>query len=97
MLHPESVVMRWTAPLETPQFESLFLCDIDTGEILALNVTARAIWEAIKHPITIKALCEILQCRFTVSEAECLQAVTETLGRFEQYKFARFASPTNPR
>jgi hypothetical protein len=69
------------------------LCDLETGDILSLNATARAIWEAIAEPVTVVAICETLQRRFAVDAAECLQDVTEALNEFEQRKFVRMTPP----
>jgi hypothetical protein len=69
------------------------LCDLETGDILSLNATARAIWEATAKPVTIASLCETLQRRFAVDAAECLQDVTEALNEFERRKFVRMTPP----
>lgn len=93
MRHPGTVVMRTHAPLETGVDDSLMLCDLQSGDILSLNATARAIWEAIADPVTIAAICETLQRRFAVDAAACRQDVTAALNEFERRKFVRMTPP----
>jgi hypothetical protein len=89
MLQPETVVMRTCKPLESLFLDGLLLCDMETGDVLSLNVTARAIWEAIAEPVTVAAICEALQRRFAVSEDQCLQDLTTALTEFERRGFVR--------
>ena len=87
MVQPMTVVRRANAPLESRIEDCLLLCDLDTGDILSLNATARAIWEAIAEPTTIISICETLQSRFAVDDALCLRAVTTAVSEFERRKF----------
>jgi hypothetical protein len=93
MLHQKTLVMRANAPLESQVEDGLMLCDLETGDILSLNPTARAIWEAIAEPVTIGAICQTLQRRFTVEEDKCLLDVTAALSEFERRKFVRITPP----
>lgn len=97
MRHPETIVMRANAPLESGINDCLMLCDLETGDILSLNATARAIWEAIAEPITLAGLCDALQRRFAVDDAQCLQDVTVALSEFERHRFVRLAPPAKLR
>jgi hypothetical protein len=93
MLHQKTMVMRANAPLESQVENGLILCDLETGDILSLNPTARAIWEAIAEPATVAAICETLQHRFIVEENECLLDVTAALSEFERRRFVRITPP----
>ena len=93
MRHSMTVVTRANAPLENGIDDCLMLCNLATGDILSLNATARAIWEAIAEPATITAICETLQRSFAVDAAECLRDVTEALNEFERRKFVQMRAP----
>ncbi len=82
-----TIVSRANTPLESGINDCLMLCDLNTGDILSLNASARAIWEATAKPVTITKICETLQHRFAVDAAECLRDVTEALNEFERRKF----------
>jgi hypothetical protein len=89
MLQPNTVVMRAGTSLETMIADGLMLCDLETGNLLSLNVTARAIWEAIAAPVTIAAISEALQRRFAVSEDQCLRDLTTALTEFDRRGFVQ--------
>jgi hypothetical protein len=91
MLQPKTVVMRAGKSFEAFVADGLMLCDLETGNLLSLNVTARAIWEAIAAPVTIAAISEALQRRFAVSEDECLRDLTTALAEFERRGFVQIA------
>ncbi|HUE11255.1 MAG TPA: PqqD family protein [Steroidobacteraceae bacterium] len=69
------------------------LFNVETADILSLNATARAIWEAIAEPVTIATVCETLQRRFVVDAAACLQDVAAALNEFERRGFVRITPP----
>jgi hypothetical protein len=96
MLQPKTVAMRAGKPLEGLIADGLMLCDVETGHLLSLNATARAIWEAIAKPATITAICEALQQRFAVSESQCLRDLTTALTEFERRGFVRITPPSEP-
>ena len=93
MPHPETMVTRAIAPLQTNSGDSLMVCDLESGDILALNSTARAIWEAVAEPATIASICERLQRSFVVDEDDCVQAVAAALSEFERRGFVRMTPP----
>jgi hypothetical protein len=92
MLQPQTVAARTGKPFASQIADSLLLCDLETGDLLSLNTTARAIWEAIAEPATIATICEVLQRRFSVDEAECLRDVTAALSEFERRGFVRLTA-----
>lgn len=94
MLQSETLVMRASKPLESVVADGLMLCNLETGDILSLNVTARAIWEAIAEPVTIATICETLRRRFIVDEVWCLRDVTTALSEFERRRFVRITPPS---
>jgi len=96
MLQPTTVVMRTGKPLESLIADGLMVCDLETGDLLSLNATARAIWEAIAEPATITAICETLQQRFAVGESQCLRDLATALAEFERRGFVRITPPTEP-
>jgi hypothetical protein len=96
MLQPETLIMRAGKPFESTVADGLMLCSLETSGILSLNVTARAIWEAIAEPVTILAICETLQRRFVVDEVECLRDVTVALSEFELRGFVRIMPAAQP-
>ncbi len=83
------LVTRAVAPLETSFGDGVMLCDIESGDTFALNVTAAAIWEAIRQPATVAEIRQKLQQRFEVDDAACAEAVTLTLGELHKRKFVR--------
>jgi hypothetical protein len=89
MLQSKTVVMRAGKSFEALVADGLMLCDLETGNLLSLNVTARAIWEAMAAPVTIAAICEVLERRFAVSKDECLRDLTTALAEFERRGFVR--------
>jgi hypothetical protein len=89
MLEPDTLVARASKPLESQVADGLMLCDLESGDILSLNATARAIWEAIAAPTTIPAICETLRRLFIVDETECLRDVTAALSEFERRGFVQ--------
>jgi hypothetical protein len=96
VLEPETMVTRASKPLESRIADGLMLCDLETGDILSLNATARALWEAIAEPVTISAICETVQRRFVVDEAQCLRDVTAALSEFERRGFVRITPAAPP-
>jgi hypothetical protein len=96
MLQPETVVMRACKPLESLFADGLLLCDLETGDVISLNATAHAIWEAMAEPITIAAICEALQQRFAVSEDQCLRDLATALAEFERRRFVRMRPAVEP-
>ena len=96
MLQPKTVVMRSCEPFESLFADGLLLCDLKTGDVLSLNATARAIWEAIAEPVTIATIGEALQRRFAVSEDQCLRDLTTALTEFERRGFVRITPAAEP-
>ena len=97
MLQPTTMVVRAGEPFESLIADGLMLCHLETGDLLSLNATARAIWEAIAGPATIAAICETLQRRFVVGWTECLQDVTAAVNELEQRGFVRVTPPRRAR
>jgi len=93
MLDPATVVVRAIEPLESAIEDGLMLCDVETGDILTLNATARVIWEATADRVAISAICAKLQSRYAVEGAQCLEAVTAALNELELRGFVRLTPP----
>lgn len=82
--HPipdDSVVSRRT-DLPTQELDGdLVMADVQAGQFYGLGGSARRIWELLKTPSTLSALCKTLTAEYDVPMDECRADVQEFLGQ----------------
>lgn len=62
----------------------LVVSHLQTGRYVGLNPTARAIWEQIKDPTQVDAICAELLTRYKVDATVCKAQVLQTLDTLNQ-------------
>jgi hypothetical protein len=71
------------------QVEDRFvMVGIESGDYVALNRTADAIWQALAEPRTVQELCDALCAQFEIAHDACAAAVENTLGRMHELELA---------
>lgn len=71
--------------------DSYVMVNIGNGSYVALNETARAIWDALETPRTKDEITTHLTAEFAVSAEVCAAAVERTLAQMEVQQLARVA------
>jgi len=66
-----SLVSRSQDLLEATVGHEIVLLSIEHGSYHALDAVAAAVWQRLKKPITIEALCAALTEEFDVTAAQC--------------------------
>ena len=71
--------------------DSFVMVNIGNGSYVALNETARAIWDVIETPRSQAEIEASLTAQFDVTPDACTAAVTRTLAEMEVQQLARVA------
>ncbi|WP_066662873.1 MULTISPECIES: PqqD family protein [unclassified Sphingomonas] len=71
--------------------DSFVMVNIGNGSYVALNETARAIWEVLDAPRTQAEIEASLRAQFDVTPDACTAAVTRTLADMEVQQLAHVA------
>lgn len=71
--------------------DSFVMVNIGNGSYVALNETARAIWDALDTPRTKDEIATHLTTLFAVAPDACAAAVERTLAEMEVQQLARVA------
>ncbi|WP_447727334.1 PqqD family protein [Sphingomonas koreensis] len=72
----------------SPVEDSYVMVNIDSGTYVALNPTARAIWEALETPRTQEEVEASLLRAFDVAPETCTRSVTRTLQEMQVQQLA---------
>lgn len=72
----------------SPVEDSYVMVNIESGTYVALNPTARAIWEALATPSTQSEVEASLLRQYDVPPETCAQAVTRTLREMQAQQLA---------
>lgn len=72
----------------SPVEDSYVMVNIDSGTYVALNPTARAIWEALETPRTQQEVEASLLSAFDVAPETCAQSVIRTLQEMQAQQLA---------
>lgn len=73
----------------SPVEDSFVMVNIDSGTYVALNPTARAIWEALETPRTQAQVEARLLQAYDVTPESCTRSVTRTLQEMQVQQLAR--------
>ena len=71
--------------------DSFVMVNIGNGSYVALNETARAIWDTLETPRTQSEIEASLSAQFDVAPDTCAAAVARTLAEMEVQQLARVA------
>lgn len=72
----------------SPVEDSYVMINIDSGTYVALNPTARAIWEALETPSTQAQVEASLLQAYDVAPEACTQSVTRALAEMQAQQLA---------
>lgn len=72
----------------SPIEDSFVMVNIDSGTYVALNPTARAIWEALATPATQSEVEASLLRHYDVAPETCARAVERTLHEMQEQQLA---------
>jgi hypothetical protein len=61
--------------IEAPLGDELLMMDVDRGAYFGLNEAARQVWDWLKEPASVAALCAKLQTLYEVEPEQCAVAV----------------------
>jgi hypothetical protein len=64
--------------------DSFVMVNIDSGNYVALNVTANAVWQALETPSSEDELVRVLTAKYEVDEEQCRASVTSLLGKMSE-------------
>jgi hypothetical protein len=81
-----SLVSRARDLLEANVGDEVVLLNIDQGSYHALDAIAVAVWQKLKDPITVEALCADLVATFDVDEQQCEQDVFAFLNELREQR-----------
>jgi hypothetical protein len=71
--------------------DSFVMVNIDSGNYVALNVTANAVWQALETPSSEDELVSNLTEQFSIDADQCRQSVTTLLGKMSEMALVRQA------
>jgi hypothetical protein len=71
--------------------DSFVMVNIDSGNYIALNVTANAVWQALETPSSEDELVNRLTEQFSIDADQCRQSVTALLGKMSEMELVRQA------
>ncbi len=71
--------------------DSFVMVNIGNGSYVALNQTARAVWDALDTPRTQTEIAATLTAQFDVAPDVCAAAVARTLAEMEVQQLAHVA------
>ena len=69
--------------------DSFVMVNIESGNYVALNITANAVWQALETPSTEDDLVERLTGDFDVDAGQCRASVTQLLGKMSEMALVR--------
>lgn len=75
-----------------PVEDTLVILDIQSGEYVALNETAAAVWECLEQPADLDAIVNSLVTGYEVEPAVCQQAVQGVLATLSDKGLIRLVS-----
>jgi Coenzyme PQQ synthesis protein D (PqqD) len=64
--------------------DSFVMVNIDSGNYVALNVTANAVWQALETPSSEDELVAKLTGHFAVDAEQCRTSVNSLLGKMQE-------------
>jgi hypothetical protein len=64
--------------------DSFVMVNIDSGNYIALNITANAVWQALETPSSEDDIVGKLSGQFDVAEAECRASVATLLEKMSE-------------
>jgi hypothetical protein len=76
---PDTLVSRAVNVLFTTVDDDALAIDEQAGYFYVMNESSSRVWELIKEPIAVSAVCAQLGQEFTVDEATCQREVLELL------------------
>ena len=76
-------VVRSSEPVSAATGDSLVMFSVEKGSYYGLNDIATAIWQRIKSPVTVAALCADLEEVFDVPPPRCEAEVLGFLQKLE--------------
>jgi hypothetical protein len=79
----ETRVVRSNEPVSAATGDALVMFSVEKGSYYGLNDIATAIWQRIKSPIAVAALCANLQEAFDVTPERCETEVLSFLRKLE--------------
>ncbi len=71
--------------------DSFVMVNIDSGNYIALNVTANAVWQALETPSSEDELVSSLTEQFSIDADQCRQSVAALLGKMSEMELVRQA------
>ena len=77
-------VVRSSEPVSAATGDALVMFSVEKGSYYGLNDIAAAIWQRIKSPVTVTALCADLQEVFDVPPQRCEADVLGFLQKLER-------------
>ena len=78
---PATMVSRKPHVVDSVLDDEMLALDPRSGEVFVFRLTARAIWELLETPMSMKELCDRLREKFDVDEGRCAEEVSMFLGR----------------
>jgi hypothetical protein len=79
----ETRVVRSSEPVSAATGDALVMFSVEKGSYYGLNDIATAIWQRIKSPVAVAALCADLQQIFDVPPQRCEAEVLSFLQKLE--------------
>jgi hypothetical protein len=79
----ETRVVRSSEPVSAATGDALVMFSVEKGSYYGLNDIATAIWQRIKSPVAVAALCADLQQIFAVPPQRCEAEVLSFLQKLE--------------
>lgn len=64
--------------------DSFVMVNIDSGNYVALNVTANAVWQALETPSSEDELVDKLTGQFSIDADQCRASVNTLLGKMQE-------------
>jgi hypothetical protein len=64
--------------------DSFVMVNIDSGNYIALNVTANAVWQALETPSSEDDIVRYLSSQYEIGEEECRASVVTLLGKMSE-------------
>lgn len=64
--------------------DSFVMVNIDSGNYVALNVTANAVWQALETPSSEDELVDRLTGQFAIDADQCRASVNTLLGKMQE-------------
>jgi hypothetical protein len=72
---PMTTLVRRDAFITSPMDKDLAMMSLESNAYFGLDAIGRAIWEMLERPMSVNALCGVLQQRFEVEREQCLADV----------------------